>query len=102
MRFLLDANMPRAALRVLIAAGHSAAHVRDLDMGAATDALIAHYAEATDHILVTRDLGFADIRAYPPEPSAGRVVLRVPDSSRADEIADLLRRFLAASELIFT
>lgn len=100
MRFLLDANMPRAALRVLVAAGHSAAHVRDLDMGAATDAVIDGYAQASGHILVTRDLDFADTRAYPPEPSAGRVVLRVPDNSRADQIADLLSRFLAASELI--
>lgn len=100
MRFLLDANMPRVALRVLAAAGHSAAHVRDLNMGAATDAVIDHYAQASRHILVTRDLDFADIRAYPPEPSVGRVVLRVPDNSRADEIADLLRRFLTASELI--
>ncbi len=100
MRFLLDANMPRAALRVLIAAGHSAAHVRDLDMGAATDAVIDQYAQAWGHILVTRDLDFADTRAYPPEPSPGRLVLRVPDNSSANEIADLLARFLAATDLV--
>jgi predicted nuclease of predicted toxin-antitoxin system len=100
MRFLLDANMPRTALQVLIAAGHSATHVRDLGLGAATDAVIDRYAQASGEILVTRDLDFSDTRAYPPEPSAGRLVLRVPDNSRADEIADLLSRFLAASELI--
>jgi predicted nuclease of predicted toxin-antitoxin system len=100
MRFLLDANMPRAALRVLVAAGHSAAHVRDLDMRAATDAVIDQYAEATGHILVTRDLDFADTRAYPPEPSPGRLVLRVPDNSTANDIAALLSRFLTASDLI--
>jgi len=102
MRFLLDANMPRAALRVLVAAGHSPAHVRDLDMGAATDAVFDQYAQASGHILVTRDLDFADTRAYPPEPSAGRLVLRVPDNSRADEIAELLSRFLGCGDSFST
>jgi predicted nuclease of predicted toxin-antitoxin system len=100
MRFLLDANMPRAALRVLIAAGHSATHVRDLDMGSATDDIIDNFAWASGAILVTRDLDFADTRAYPPEASPGRVVLRVSDSSKAEDIAHLLSCFLATPELL--
>jgi predicted nuclease of predicted toxin-antitoxin system len=63
MRFLLDANMPRAALRALIAAGHSATHVHDLEMGRASDDLIDRHAQSTGAILVTWDLDFADTRA---------------------------------------
>jgi predicted nuclease of predicted toxin-antitoxin system len=37
MRFLLDANMPHSAMRILMSAGHSANHVHDLGMGTATD-----------------------------------------------------------------
>jgi predicted nuclease of predicted toxin-antitoxin system len=100
MRFLLDANMPHSAMGVLMSAGHSANHVRDLGMGTATDNAIDQYAQASGAILVTRDLDFADTRAYPPESSAGRVVLRVPDNRTANDISDLLARFLAVAELI--
>ncbi|MFB1512853.1 MAG: DUF5615 family PIN-like protein [Thiocapsa sp. C3-sup] len=100
MRFLLDANMPRSALRALIAAGHSAAHVRDLEMGRASDDLIDRHAQATGAILVTRDLDFADTRAYPPETAPGRLVLRVADNDTAEAIADLLKRFLTLKDLV--
>jgi predicted nuclease of predicted toxin-antitoxin system len=100
MRFLLDANMPRSALRVLRAAGHEAAHVRDLAMGRATDDQIDLHAQATEAILVTRDLDFADTRVYPPETAPGRLVLRVADSDTAEAIAELLERFLALPDLV--
>jgi predicted nuclease of predicted toxin-antitoxin system len=100
MKFLLDANMPRAALRVLIEAGHVAEHVRDLGLGNATDERIDQLAQTEGWILVTRDLDFCDTRNYPPENSAGRVVLRVEDTSTAVEIAELLQRFLALPELV--
>ena len=102
MRFLLDANMPRSALRALIAAGHSAAHVRDLEMGRASDDLIDRHAQATGAILVTRDLDFADTRAYPPETAPGRLVLRVADNDTAEAIADLLKRFLTLKDLVYS
>lgn len=100
MRFLLDANMPRSALSALIAAGHTAAHVRDLEMGGASDDLIDRHAQATGAILVTRDLDFADTRAYPPETAPGRLVLRVADNDTAEAIADLLKRFLTLKDLV--
>lgn len=100
MRFLLDANMPRSALSVLIAAGHSATHVRDLGMGRATDDMIDRHAQAIGAILVTRDLDFADTRAYPPEAAPGRLVLRVADHDTAESIAFLLERFLAVPDLV--
>ena len=100
MRFLLDANMRRSALRVLLAAGHAATHVRDLGMGQATDDLIDRHAQAADAILVTRDLDFADTRAYPPESAPGRLVLRVADNDSAGSVAALLERFLALPDLV--
>jgi len=40
-------------------------------------------ATASDRILISLDVGMADIRAYPPGSHAGIVVLRVPDQSAA-------------------
>ncbi len=100
MDFLLDANMPSSALRTLTDAGHQAWHVRDIGLGDATDERIDRHALAQGWILVTRDLDFCDIRNYPPEHTPGRLVLRVDDTSTAEEIAQLLRRFLMLPELM--
>nr|VFK13867.1 MAG: Predicted nuclease, contains PIN domain, potential toxin-antitoxin system component [Candidatus Kentron sp. LPFa] len=100
MDFLLDANMPRAAQRVLTEAGHFAKHVRELGLGNASDEVIDWFAQVEGLILVTRDLDFSDVRNYPPENSAGRLVLRVDDTSTAREIALLLQRFLALPQLV--
>ena len=93
MDFLLDSNMPRSALRALTGAGHQAWHVRDIGLGDAPDERIDRHALTQGWVLVTRDLDFCDIRNYPPEHSPGRLVLRVDDTSTADEIPQLLKRF---------
>ena len=100
MRFLVDANLPRSALALLQGAGHVPEHVRDLGLGAAPDKEIAARARATGSALVTRDLGFADIRSYPPLDYPGLVVLRLPDDATAPQILSLLQRFLNQTELV--
>ena len=44
------------------------------------------------------NLGFADIRAYPPASHAGVVVLRLTDQ-RPGTVADVVRRFLGDYDL---
>nr|VFJ65801.1 MAG: Predicted nuclease, contains PIN domain, potential toxin-antitoxin system component [Candidatus Kentron sp. FM]VFJ68989.1 MAG: Predicted nuclease, contains PIN domain, potential toxin-antitoxin system component [Candidatus Kentron sp. FM]VFK17708.1 MAG: Predicted nuclease, contains PIN domain, potential toxin-antitoxin system component [Candidatus Kentron sp. FM] len=85
---------------VLTEAGHFARHVRDLGLGSATDEVIDRRAQGEGSILVTRDLDFSDIRNYPPENAAGRLVLRVDDTSTAQEIAQLLKRFVTLPQLV--
>lgn len=62
MRFLLDANMPRAAEDLLLDQSHDALHVRDIGLRNAPDQRIDNYARAEGRALVTRDLDFADVR----------------------------------------
>lgn len=100
MRFLLDANLPRSALEVFAAAGHAAAHVRDLGIGGAPDDVIAARARTEGWVLVTRDLDLADVRAYPPAEYAGLLVLRLGDEATAVEIKALLEGFMKARELL--
>ena len=98
MQFLMDANLPRTAVAVFQAAGHTAAHVKELGMGGATDDIIAARARAEGWVLVTRDLDFADVRAYPPADYAGLLVLRLGDEATAVEIKALLESFMGEAE----
>lgn len=100
MIFLLDANMPRSALRALTEVGHEAQHVRDIGLGDATDARIDEVAQAQGWVLITRDLDFADTRSYPAEGSPGRLVLRCNDTSTAADIVALLQRFLRMQDMV--
>jgi len=77
MKFLLDANMPRAALLSVRKLGFQADHVRDIGLGDGTDEQICSRAMETDAVLVSRDLDFADIRRFPPQHTQAIVVLRL-------------------------
>ncbi|MEO8502136.1 MAG: DUF5615 family PIN-like protein [Vicinamibacteria bacterium] len=100
MKFLLDANMPRSVIAVCKARGHDAIHVADEGMGSAPDDEIAAFARSGGRVLLTRDLDFSDIRTYPPQNTPGIVVLRVPDTAVAGEIARLVDSFLAQKPLV--
>ena len=97
---MLDANMPRSALSVISAHGHRVDHVKDFGMWGDTDQRIAEWANTEGAALITRDLDFADVRSYPPESSAGFLVLRVPDNWTAPRIAKLLDRFFGMTDLV--
>ena len=94
MRFLIDANLPRAAILVCQKFGHQVEFARDIGLAAASDAQIAERARESGAALLTRDLDFADVRRYPPDQYSGIVVLRLPDTTVALEIARVLERFL--------
>lgn len=94
MRFLIDANLPRAAIVVCQKFGHQVEFARDIGLAAASDAQIAERARESGAALLTRDLDFADVRRYPPDQYQGIVVLRLPDTTVALEIARVLERFL--------
>jgi predicted nuclease of predicted toxin-antitoxin system len=62
MRFLVDAQLPAALARWLAAKGHEAAHVGDLEMQAASDAVIWDYAIASDAAIITKDEDSLSVR----------------------------------------
>src|SRR5580658_1523884 len=97
MRFLIDANLPRAVIDVVQTLGHQVEFARDIGLASATDELliIAKHALQYRAALLTRDLDFADIRRYPPDRYSGIVVLRLPDTAVAEEIAAAVQRFLS-------
>ena len=59
MRFLVDAQLPPALARRLVAQGHEAEHVGDCGLAAASDAAIWTYASSVNAVIVTKDEDFA-------------------------------------------
>jgi predicted nuclease of predicted toxin-antitoxin system len=94
MRFLVDANLPRAILPVLRGAGYVVEFAKDVGLGAAPDEQIAARAKSTNAVLVTRDMDFANTLNYPPDYYSGLLVLRVPDDMIAVDIAAVVSRFV--------
>ncbi len=100
MRFLVDADLPRSAVRLLRSEGHDATDVRDIGLGDAKDEVIAQHARETQSCIVTGDFDFSDIRAYPPAEHFGIVVLMIPGTASSKYILELLRRFAQQHDII--
>ncbi len=77
MKFKIDENLPVELAHLLIAAGHDASTVITQGLQGSDDPTIASVCTHELRVLVTLDLDFADIRAYPPEDFSGLIVIRV-------------------------
>ena len=92
MRFLVDAQLPPALARRIETLGHSADHVFDCGLAAATDDAIRTYAAKIGAVIVTKDEDFVVRRVLEEGPAvvcrlgsdrkhaAGRIA--APDRSR--------------------
>lgn len=77
MQFKLDENLPASLVTLFTVAGHDAVSASAQDLQGAPDATISEACRSEERALVTLDVGFADIRAYPPSDYAGIIVLRL-------------------------
>lgn len=101
MRFLVDAQLPPALARFLSTAGHTAEHVYDLGMGAATDSQIWDKALEVHAILVTKDEDFV-LRAALRQVRPTIVWVRKGNTTRRELLAwfePLLPRVLTLAEM---
>lgn len=99
-KFLIDANMPKEAVAVILASGHDALTLHDVGLRDAPDSAIADHARRNGLIILTRDYDFADVRAYPPRDFSGIVVLQVPDTGTASMICALVRDLMLRDDII--
>ncbi len=93
MRFKVDENLHDEVAALLNAAGHDARTVRDQGMRGCSDSTLADHCRADDRVVVTLDLDFANIRAFPPHAGAGTIVLRVGNQSRR-HVLQVIQRVL--------
>ncbi|MFQ5881681.1 MAG: DUF5615 family PIN-like protein [Candidatus Methylomirabilales bacterium] len=95
MRLKLDENVDPRAVAILRTAGHDAVTVPDERLSGQPDAAVETTCRMEARCLVTLDLDFANVLAYPPEKYSGLVVLRHPRPTAAG-LLNLVRQ-LAAS-----
>ena len=96
-RFLVDEDLPRSLARALKAAGMEAGHVIDSDLRGQPDAAIFDHATNNGMVLLSADLGFANVLRFPIGSHHGIVVTRFPNTMPTTTMnADIVR---ALSEL---
>jgi predicted nuclease of predicted toxin-antitoxin system len=76
MFFKADENLPVEVAGLLRQHGHDAVTVGDQQLAGPPDVDIAQVCRAEQRAIITLDLDFADIRAFPPGDYAGIIVLR--------------------------
>ena len=86
MRFLVDAQLPPALARWLVAKGHKASHVLDHGMLEARDTAIWAEAERLGAVIVSKDEDFVHLRTLRPEGPA-LVWVRVGNTTRHELLA---------------
>jgi predicted nuclease of predicted toxin-antitoxin system len=96
-KFKVDENLPIEAAAVLVQAGHDAVSVLDQNMGGQPDPSLAVVCQREARAIVTLDLDFSDIRAYPPGGYAGIVVLRLARLNKPNILA-VIQRFASLLE----
>jgi predicted nuclease of predicted toxin-antitoxin system len=98
VKFKLDENVGRRGLELLKASGHDVVTVWDQDLHVITDEELFEICSAEGRALITLDRDFVQIPRFPPEESAGIVVLEVSPRATLRGILDRLRDFLAVLE----
>jgi predicted nuclease of predicted toxin-antitoxin system len=93
MKIKLDENMPGDLAALLRKAGHDVDTVHDEGLSGSDDVRIMSAATSENRIVITFDVGFGNIRAYPPGSHAGIVVFRLHDQ-RWEIMAGSARRLV--------
>lgn len=93
MRFKIDENLPGEAAESLTRAGHDAMSIPEQKLGGKPDPLVAAVCQSEGRTLITLDLDFSDIRAYPPSEYPGVIVLR-PRTQAKQAVLGLLLRMI--------
>jgi predicted nuclease of predicted toxin-antitoxin system len=95
LNFKIDENLPAECAALLREAGFGADTVAEENLAGADDSAIARSVRAEGRVLITLDLDFANIRAYPPSAQPGIIVLRLKRQDKRAVIG-LVRRIISA------
>jgi predicted nuclease of predicted toxin-antitoxin system len=91
MRLKVDENLHDDVAERLAAEDHDVHTVPAEGLRGANDLTLAQHCMNEGRALITLDLGFADIRTYPPSTHAGLIVLRLGNQSRRHALTVMAR-----------
>lgn len=91
MRFKVDENLPVEAAEILRDSGHDAVTVLEQQLRGSADSHLAALCKQEGRALVTLDMDFADIRAYPPADLPGLILLRLARQDKPNVLSALAR-----------
>ncbi len=94
MKFKVDENLPVEVAELFRDAGHDAITIYDEELGGADDDEIAPVFLKEERAFLTFDLGFADIRSYPPSEYLGLIVFRLKSQDKL-HVLDVCNQLLA-------
>ncbi len=83
MKFKIDENLPVEAAETLRQSGFVADTVEDENLSGSDDETVLARSRSGERILLTLDLDFANIRAYPPGEHSGIIILRLKRQDKA-------------------
>jgi len=93
LKFKVDENLPTEYASILGGAGFEADTVSDEKLSGASDSVLSERCCTEDRVLMTLDLDFANVRAYPPKSHPGIVVFRSKSQDKPTLVA-LLKRLV--------
>jgi len=93
MLFKVDENLPVELAELLSYLGHDAKTVNDERLQGVDDRVLLERCDNEKRTLVTLDIDFSDIRAYPPRDHEGIILLRVGNQSKG-HVLEVFKRML--------
>jgi predicted nuclease of predicted toxin-antitoxin system len=91
MLFKIDENLHEEVVELLRSNGHDAVTVYEQQMRGYSDAELANVCQSEGRVMLTQDLDFSNIIAFPPEDYPGIIVFRLHDPSRPSVLAAMRR-----------
>jgi predicted nuclease of predicted toxin-antitoxin system len=91
LNFKIDENLPAECAALLRGAGFGADTVAEENLAGADDTAVARSVRAEGRVLITLDLDFANIQAYPPSTHPGIIVLRLKRQDKHAVLGLVLR-----------
>lgn len=95
MRLKLDENLSRSVAALCRAAGHDVMTVRDENLQGAPDETVFEISARERRVLVTLDRDLGQVLRFPPEASAGIVVIDAGPGPNHRALLERTREFLA-------
>jgi predicted nuclease of predicted toxin-antitoxin system len=93
LKFKIDENLPAECTAVLRESGFEADTVGEEKLSGSEDEALFRYCCNDNRVLITLDIDFANVRAYPPRSHSGIVVLRSKSQDKPT-LVSLVRRVL--------